>query len=126
MKRKYCAESGEDKEQGGYVIPYPELPGYISCGEIVVTNASDIKRAWIKVTIEEGVEIQGPDKERRNTMCNVEKYHKIYEEINKLQPEETLQLMLEAMAKEEKDFFELIGNFLLQKKQRLVIEQDLF
>ena len=43
-----------------------------------------------------------------------------------LQPEDTLQLVLEAETEDEKDFYELIGDFLLQKKQKQVIERNLF
>ena len=59
-------------------------------------------------------------------MCDVKKYEKIYEEINRLEPEDTLQLVLEAKTEEERDFYQLIGDFLLQKKQRQVIEGTLF
>jgi hypothetical protein len=59
-------------------------------------------------------------------MCDVNKYSMIYEDIKKLQPEDTLQLVMEAKDEEEKDFYELVGNFLLQKKQRKVIEKNLF
>lgn len=33
-------------------------------------------------------------------MCDVEKYNKIYEDIAKLEPEDTLQLVLEAETEE--------------------------
>jgi hypothetical protein len=59
-------------------------------------------------------------------VCDVNKYSMIYEDIKKLQPEDTLQLVMEAKDEEEKDFYELVGNFLLQKKQRKVIEKNLF
>ncbi len=59
-------------------------------------------------------------------MCDVKKYEKIYEEIERLQPEDTLQLVLEAETEEQRNFYELIGDFLLQKKQRQVIERKLF
>ena len=59
-------------------------------------------------------------------MCDVEKYSEIYKEIKMLQPEDTLQLIMEAEDEEERDFFELVGNFLLQRKQKKVIEGDLF
>lgn len=59
-------------------------------------------------------------------MCDVDKYCRMYEDIKQLQPEDTLQLILEAKTKEERDFFELISNFLLQKKQKQVIERNLF
>lgn len=60
------------------------------------------------------------------SMCDVKKYSKIYQEIKELQPEDTLQLILEAEDKEEKDFFEMVGNFLLQQKQKKVIQGNLF
>jgi hypothetical protein len=59
-------------------------------------------------------------------MCDVNKYSMIYEDIKELQPEDTLQLVMEAKDDEERDFYELVGNFLLQKKQRKVIEKNLF
>lgn len=59
-------------------------------------------------------------------MCDVKKFSKIYKDILTLQPEDTLQLILEAETEEEKDFYELIGDFLLQKKQKQVIERNLF
>ena len=50
----------------------------------------------------------------------------LYQEIEKLQPEDTLQLVLEAETEEQKEFYEMVGDFLLQKKQREVIERKLF
>ena len=58
-------------------------------------------------------------------MCDKSKYIQIYRELKNLQPEDTLQLILEADSKEEKDFFEMIGNFLLEQKQKKVIERNL-
>ena len=59
-------------------------------------------------------------------MCDVRKYEKIYEDIQKLQPEGTLQLVLEAETEEQRNFYEMVGDFLLQKKQRQVIGRNLF
>ena len=59
-------------------------------------------------------------------MCDVRKYENIYEDIQKLQPEDTLQLVLEAETEEQRNFYEMVGDFLLQKKQRQVIERNLF
>jgi hypothetical protein len=59
-------------------------------------------------------------------MCDVNKYSEMYEEMKKLQPEDTLQLVMEAKDEEEKNFFEMLGNFLLQQKQKKVIEENLF
>ena len=59
-------------------------------------------------------------------MCDVKKYNEIYKDIVSLQPEDTLQLVLEAETEEEKIFYELIGDFLLQMKQKQVVERNLF
>ncbi|MBE5940256.1 MAG: hypothetical protein E7266_07650 [Lachnospiraceae bacterium] len=59
-------------------------------------------------------------------MCDVKKYNSIYKDIVKLQPEDTLQLVLEAETEDEKEFYEIVGDFLLQKKQKEVVERNLF
>ena len=59
-------------------------------------------------------------------MCDVKKYEEIYEDIKNLQPEDTLQLVLEAETEEQRSFYEMVGDFLLQRKQRQVIERKLF
>lgn len=59
-------------------------------------------------------------------MCDVNKYSAIFDDIKKLQPQDTLQLVLEAKTKEERDFYEMIGNYLLQCRQRKVVERNLF
>lgn len=59
-------------------------------------------------------------------MCDIKKYEKIYQEIARLEPEDTLQLVLEAATEEQRDFYQLVGDFLLQKKQKQVIERNLF
>lgn len=59
-------------------------------------------------------------------MCDVKKFSKIYKDIVTLQPEDTLQLVLEAETEEEREFYELIGDYLLQTKQKKVVERNLF
>lgn len=59
-------------------------------------------------------------------MCDVKKYSDIYKEIAKLGPEDTLQLVLEAADEDTKDFYELVGDFLMQKKQKELIEANQF
>ena len=59
-------------------------------------------------------------------MCDVKKFSKIYKDIATLKPEDTLQLVLEAETEEERDFYELVGDFLLQMKQKKVVEENLF
>ena len=59
-------------------------------------------------------------------MCDVKKYEKIYQEIDNLQPEDTLQLVLEAETEDQREIYEMIGDYLLQKRQRQVIRENLF
>ena len=43
----YRMEIVEDKDEGGYVVSFPELPGCITCGETIesaVKNAEDAKK----------------------------------------------------------------------------------
>jgi len=56
-------------------------------------------------------------------MCDVVKYTKIYNEIKNLESEDTLQLILESEDADERDFYELIGNFLLQQKQKKLLKE---
>ena len=60
----YRMEIVEDKDEGGFVVSYPDLPGCITCGETIeraVENALDAKREWLEAAIEEGMEIHEPD-----------------------------------------------------------------
>ena len=59
-------------------------------------------------------------------MCDSKKFNEIYKDIKSLQPEDTFQLVLEAETEDEKNFYELIGDFLLQIKQKKVVERNLF
>jgi len=59
-------------------------------------------------------------------MCDIEKYKLLYRQIKELQPEDTLQLVLESDTEEESEFYELVGDFLLQKRQREIIEDNKF
>ena len=59
-------------------------------------------------------------------MCDVKKYSAMYDELKKLDPEDTLQLVIEAKTKEEKKFFAMLGDFLLQQKQKQAIERNAF
>ncbi len=42
-------------------------------------------------------------------MCDIKKYEKIYEDIQKLQLEDTLQLILEAETEEQRSFYEMMA-----------------
>lgn len=59
-------------------------------------------------------------------MCDMERYREIYHEIEKLEPEDTLQLVLEASTEEQKDFYEMIGDYLLQQRQKKAVAGNLF
>ena len=64
LEISYRMEIIEDKEEGGFVISYPDLPGCITCGETIesaVANAFDAKKTWIEVALEEGKEIFEPN-----------------------------------------------------------------
>ena len=61
-----------------------------------------------------------------NAVRETTQYGNVYEEIKKIRPQDTLQLLLDAKTEDEKSFYEMIGNFLLQVKQREVLERKLF
>ena len=64
LKMSYRMEIIEDKDEGGFVVSFPDLPGCITCGESVeyaVANAADAKKAWLEAALEEGIEIHEPD-----------------------------------------------------------------
>lgn len=64
MAMSYRMEIVEDKDEGGFVVSYPDLPGCITCGDTIesaVANALDAKRAWIEVALEDRIEIHEPD-----------------------------------------------------------------
>jgi antitoxin HicB len=64
MAMSYRMEIVEDKDEGGYVVSYPDLPGCITCGDTVesaVSNALDAKRAWIEAALKDEIEIYEPD-----------------------------------------------------------------
>ena len=47
----YPMEIIEDKDEGGYVISFPDLPGCITCGETMesaIKNARDALKVWIE------------------------------------------------------------------------------
>ncbi len=64
MKMSYRMEIVEDKDESGFVVSYPELPGCITCGETIeaaVANAQDAKKEWLEAALEQGIKIQEPD-----------------------------------------------------------------
>ena len=64
LSMAYRMEIVEDKDEGGYVVSFPELPGCITCGETIesaVKNAEEAKKEWLMAALEDGVEINEPD-----------------------------------------------------------------
>jgi chaperonin cofactor prefoldin len=57
---------------------------------------------------------------------DIKKYSDIFKEIKKLEPDDTMQLVLESETEEEKNFYELIGDFLLQSRQKEAIARNVF
>lgn len=64
MAMSYRMEIVEDKDEGGFVVSYPDLPGCVTCGETLesaIANAADAKKEWIIAALESGMEIQERD-----------------------------------------------------------------
>ncbi len=59
-------------------------------------------------------------------MCDTKKYEQIYKDIKELNAEDTIQLINETEDESERQFFMIVGNYLLQEKQRQVIARNLF
>lgn len=60
-------------------------------------------------------------------MFNMEEYENLYDDmIKKLTPSDTQHLMLEAKTEEQKNFYRIVGNYLLQKEQKSIIKRGLF
>ncbi len=60
----YRMEITKDKDEGGFVVSFPELPGCITCGETAesaIANALDAKKAWLEAAMEDGIEIYEPE-----------------------------------------------------------------
>lgn len=59
----YRLEIVPDRDEGGYVARYPELPGCITVGETLedaVKNATDAKKVWLEAALENDTEIAEP------------------------------------------------------------------
>lgn len=59
-------------------------------------------------------------------MSNIEAAKKLYDTCKDMDLEETLELVLSAETEEEQDFFSMISDFVLQRKQRKVIAEKRF
>ncbi len=59
-------------------------------------------------------------------MCDTKKYYAYYQDMKKLEPSDTLQLIRETEDPDEKQFFKLLGDYLMQQKQKQIIEENLY
>ena len=59
-------------------------------------------------------------------MCDTNRYYQMFQEMKQLNPNDTMQLILESKDPTEREFFELLGDFLLQQKQREAINRRAF
>lgn len=59
-------------------------------------------------------------------MSRAEIARKLYEECRDMDIEETMDLVLNAETEEEQDFFSMLSDFILQRKQKNVIAQKRF
>ena len=64
LQLPYRMELILDRDEGGYVVSFPDLPGCLSSGETyeeALRNAEDAKREWLTAALEDGLEIPEPD-----------------------------------------------------------------
>lgn len=64
MELPYRMEIIPDKEEGGFIATFPDLPGCITVGdtiEAVIRNIVDAKRAWLEAELEIGAMIPEPE-----------------------------------------------------------------
>ena len=59
-------------------------------------------------------------------MLKAEAAKKLYEECKDMDIDETMELVLNAETEEEQDFFSMLSDFILQRKQKKVIAQKRF
>ena len=59
-------------------------------------------------------------------MSKIEAAKKLYEQCRDMDIDDTMDLVLNAETEEEREFFSLLSDFILQRKQKEVIEQNKF
>lgn len=59
-------------------------------------------------------------------MRDINRYHEIYQEMGKLQPDDIFQLIANAKNKDEQDFFAMVDDFFLQRRQKELIEKKAY
>ena len=58
-------------------------------------------------------------------MRNIDEYRAMYQEIKKIEPDDTFRLIANSKSKEEQDFF-AIGDFFLQRKQMELVKKKTY
>lgn len=102
----YKLEIIEDKDEGGYVASYPDLPGCISCGQTIesaIKNVQDAKTAWLNEAIENKLDVPEPNDESK------------YSGQFKLRIPKTLHKLLAEQAKKEGTSMNQYCMYLLSK-----------
>jgi len=59
-------------------------------------------------------------------MPKIDVIRELYKQCEDMDIEDSMELMLDAESEEEQDFISVISDFILQKKQKQVIEQKRF
>ncbi len=59
-------------------------------------------------------------------MLKIEALHELYNECKKINFDETYDIVSQADSEEEADFFRVVTDFILQQKQKKVIEEKRF
>lgn len=65
MNLPYRVEVVEDKEEGGFALHCPELPGCMTCADTVEQGFAmieDARRSWFTACLEDGIAIPEPAK----------------------------------------------------------------
>ncbi len=68
MSLPYKMEIIPDTAEGGYAISFPELAGYVTCGDTIeaaLKNAEDAKKEWILAALEDNYPIPEPSAENK-------------------------------------------------------------
>lgn len=59
-------------------------------------------------------------------MWDADEYHAMYQEMKKIEPDDVFRLIANAKSKEEQDFFAMIGDFFLQRKQKELVKRKAY
>lgn len=64
LKLSYPMEVWEDREEGGFSVSFPDLPGCVTCAESLeeaYEAAQAVKLLWLETALAEGLEPPLPD-----------------------------------------------------------------